>query len=948
MNDPESKGDDRKRKSDSSEMNPREETRKALPLRILFISLRILFIWIPVFVISLVAIILLALKLYLSPARVEKLIVNNFNEMSYGDITLKVKDFSPYSGFEIHHIRIRNGEEFDRSVFVEIERLVFRYDFFAMLIGNVHFNEIGIYKPRIYLEERNGVWNAARLMKPGEKKPEEEVEEPEEEGPPTKEIRLPLSVEFLFDFILDDLQLFVQGSTFSSAVKGLSLNCDIWVPPFKTIPKSIEAVNILERMKIELNPQEEMDVSFYSRDAEVRPPLILTWKLNFNRVKEKPEFASHFKFGTYKTPVRFKRSHLAPLNFMISYNIFYHPIEDYVKLDHLGISFRGKKWLSLSGMVKEVTKKPDIYLRMTESEIVLDDLYPYFLSLTGDRKTKFAGTISLLPLTIQGNPDDIDIDGTISLKRILFRNPSAEANIPALSFWYSVLKRGENMKILSRIQLPHLFYSLRKDKSGDNGLSLELDVSAYNSFQQVEINALKFNCFNPSQKRSVLNLAMNGNVYLKPSLKGNVRISQFRFVRDPLITMLPKGFRKAVSGIPLKKPLDMNLSLAFAMGKAIIDAVLNMQIRVPDYDLNDLKLGVSVVQDNARKRITLRRFSLGSRSKGLAIATEGVVDLKKPPVSDMDLKLTVSLNSPALKTVYHPWKARGSFKLNAAVKGDLKDGRAFGSIKIDKFLVRNDESKLSVEDVNLSFPFEYYFTPRYRGESRIAVDKSQIIINENFREQENFTIRSIKSKHPARDIQFEFMKDFSATMFFRDNTFEIVKLKAYVLDGALYGRDILFNLADMKDDNMEFRLILDVTNIDIAKLDEPDPAKKTREAELSLNANFSGRGVNIKKELSVKGYINIYKIGEEFANRLMKGLSEEKGESKLGMVQPIVDNFMIPKGFNFNLDKGLVYTTVSFERKTVSYVTGVKVENNQIKFERMPIQEYLRKVTRGE
>ena len=51
---------------------------------------------------------------------------------------------------------------------------------------------------------------------------------------------------------------------------------------------------------------------------------------------------------------------------------------------------------------------------------------------------------------------------------------------------------------------------------------------------------------------------------------------------------------------------------------------------------------------------------------------------------------------------------------------------------------------------------------------------------------------------PARDIAFEYMKDFSLAMQFKDNVFEIRNMKSYVLDGSLYGRQILFNLADFK------------------------------------------------------------------------------------------------------------------------------------------------------
>ena len=75
----------------------------------------------------------------------------------------------------------------------------------------------------------------------------------------------------------------------------------------------------------------------------------------------------------------------------------------------------------------------------------------------------------------------------------------------------------------------------------------------------------------------------------------------------------------------------------------------------------------------------------------------------------------------------------------------------------------------------------------------------------------------------------------------------------------------------------------------------------------------------------------------------MKGLSQKKGKSKLGKpVQFAVDNSLLIKGFDFRLDKGLVYTKVSFTGKALSYF--IKVENDEVAFDRIRIQEYIRNI----
>ncbi len=921
---------------------------RPLSLAITLNALKILCIWVPLSLLFLLVLVLLTAQLYLTPQRVENLVVAGFRSASHGDISLRVRRFNPYRGFVIENLEIRNGKAFGGTKFLEIERLVLDYRFFPLLIGNVYFNEIGIYKPRIYLEQKKGVWNAAVLMKEPEKPTEKKKEKKEEKKPvpkaSSKEINLPVSVTVKFKFVLEDLRVYARSVAFTSSMEGLSAGMEIYIPPFKRIPKSLEAVSILERMKIVLNPREEMDVSFVSKEIGVQPPLVLTWKLLYERKKEGPSvFTSLFKFGTYKTPVRFKRTHLAPLHFMLSYDLYYDPSADRLSVNHFGLRFLGRKWLFLTGTVDRVTTTQNVDLRMTESTIMLDDLYPYYRALTADRNTVFGGALSLCPLYIKGTPANMDIRGEVNLRNLNFKNPAAQAAVPRLQAAYTVLKRGDSMKVTSRIKAPVFTYALGRNRSGDNGIDIGLDLNALDGFTRVKLDGLTMRYYNPASGKNALFVSMTGDVGLKPGTAGTLRMETLRFEKGPMLDMLPRNIRKTLASVPLNRPVDMTIDLTFGMGKDFVRAGLGMLVKVPDFDISDLTVRADMVQDNRKKRVTLNNVSVGSRSRNLLASIRGAVDMKTPPLSDSNLKVSVKLDSPQMNPVYGAWNVAGLVELSAAMKGDLKNGKAFGSVRIKDFSVKNVPAKMYVDGVNMNFPFEYYFTPRYRGETRLVVDKTSVIENEFFRAGENFSISSIRVKHPSRDRLVEYLKDFSASMSFRNNTFEIVTLKATVLDGTLYGRDIFFNLADMKTRNMEFRLVMDVTNVDVGVLDDPDRAKKIRDAELSLNANFSGRGVDIRRELNMQGYVNIYKIGDKFANRLMTGLSEEKGKSKLGAIgQFAMDNSMNVKGFNFNLDKGLVYTTVTLSRRVIGYLFGVKDE--KVEFERMPIQEYLRKV----
>jgi hypothetical protein len=917
---------------------------RPLPLRMLIQLLKTIFIRIPVLVIVLFVIVLFFLQLYLTPSVVEALVKNNFNKMSYGTLDLKVESFDIYRGFAINNIEIRSGEDFGRAKLFEMKRLAFRYGIFPIFTGSIRFPEIGIYKPRVYLAQKKGVWNVSALMKPSEKKPEKEKKKKEEEKPekePSSEIKLPISVDFLFNFILDDLCVFVNGQDFNTEITGLSFNANIDIPPFKRIPKSVEAVRILKTMKFELNPRNDMNVKFYSKQASTTPELILNWRLVFNN-GQTPEFSSTMNIGAKRMPLRLKDKFFSPFNFLVSYDIFYNPIKDVLELNDFTFSFMNSNWIKMSGAVNSVTKTQGLNIKMEQSLIPLKDLYPYFVLMTGDRKTKFGGEISLYPLLVRGTAKNPDIKGSISMKNIYFRKPGLEASIPHFAFNYSAVGSGSTMYIGAGLDIPHLAYVIEGSKSGDNGVKLTASATGYNNFKNVKINGVGFDFFSP-EKGKALSLNLAGDIYLGKPMHGWISIPKIRINTTPLTAMVPGRFRKQITSIPLKKPVDIGVATNFSLGEELVKAGLDVSAIVPDYDVKDLHLKAAVTQEPKAKRITLDKIYLGSKSMNLALNADGYVEMKKAPLSNSNLKVSFELNNPKMKSVFGPWNTSGMLKLSAGMKGDLETGVAKGSLEFKNFNLKNAEQMLEVAGFNMNFPFEYEFKKKKAGASYISVNQKQVIDSDQFTEKQNFTIASIKAKHPARNMAFEYMKDFSARMVFRDNVFSISNLRASIMDGSVYGRSILFNLADFKTENMEFNFILDTANINIGRLDDIKTKNISKEAELSFNANFSGRGLDINKELTATGYVSIYKIGQEFANRLMKGLNQEKGQSKLGKpVQFAVDNSLLIKSFDFRLDKGLVYTTVEFIRKAFSAL--ITVDKSKVTFDRIPIQEYLRKV----
>ncbi len=941
---------------------------RPLSIRILIQILKTLFLRIPILIIVLIVLTGFVLNSYLTAPMVEELAKDNFNKMSRGKLELQVNDFNLFRGFEIENILIRNGEEFNFSKFVSIEKLVLRYDFLDMLTGSVRFSEVGIYKPRIYLKQKGKHWNFARLMKeskpseekssqtpdkPNEKEDMEELKAPEnrveekdrEKKEAPGDISLPIAVDFLLNFKLHDLRVYAKGNDFAGEMEGLTFGMSLDIPPFKKIPLSLEAVSIIKDMKIELNPQKTMSVKYYSRGLSAESRLSCLWEVIFGRGDQR-HFMSRLDFGSRRLPLRLRNRYLAPLNFFVKYDLVYKPKEDRLEIGDFSIAFKGKNWLKMAGKVENVTKNLQLDLAMVESTISLNDLYPYFVTLTGNRKTGFGGLISLYPLSVKGTIARQKIFGAIKMSGVSFRVPGTSARLPRSFINYNVYRNGSYLALNSHIVLNRFFYVLKGSKSGLNTLKLKTSIVSPDNFKTVNVKKMTMKLLNAREGKSAIDMTMNSRVRLSPNLKGEVNITKFTFSQPPLVGMVPPRLRKQVADIPLRRDVNMKLGAKFNIRGGKTGASLNLNAALPDYRVPDLNLKASVLQNSRAQKVNLNYLTLGSRSKHLKIKANGFVALKKQPISHSDLKFSIELNNKKDISLLGPWRSRGKMKITGSMKGDLETGMARGKIYFSDFNIYNKKAMTSVMGLNMNFPFSFGFKMKKGMSSQLLATQKMVIESNRYDSRPNFSIKSIRAKHPARNFSYQYMKNLEANLSFKNRVFKIKNLKSDIMEGSLYGRSILFNLADFKPGNMEFKLILDGTNIDLSLLDNPNPKKKSTSAELSFSSNFSGRGLDVGKELTADGYITIYEIGSKTANTLMKGLSVEQGKSKLGGVgQFAVDNSMIIKNFDFRLKNGLIYSTVNFTRKLLSAL--ITVNDNKVSFDRITVQEYLRNIMKN-
>ena len=896
----------------------------------------------------------LGLNLYLTPDRIERLVINNLNSPLKESLSFKVKDFNLFKGFSFEDISLKTTPDFGAREVIDIKKITFRYNLLAICTGEIHFPKVTIINPKIYLEQKDNRWNFNSLLAKNSdnKLLKNNKNKGSKPNLSKKSINLPIEVNFFLDFLIKNLEISIKTESLETKAKGIFLNLNLATYPTKQIDPKLDLLYLLKNFNLTLNPSTNIQIQMKNKDFKTNFPLNFrcqTSFLNKNKNRAKSKFKSELNFEINKAVFYYKKRPLAPLNLKLGYNLLYKPDQDNLKLDNFIISWQKQKLINLAGEIKKIRTKPNLNLAMKESYLNLNSFSPYLKVLGLNKQLNFKGAISLFPLKIAGESDNLEIKGGVNLKQLNFSHQVIKSNIPKIIFNYDLDKKNDNLNLNYKLNIPFLTYSIKKEKSGQQALEIKSTLSFSEQFKKLSLHNFSLKYFNPklAENREALNLLASADLILKPNIIGSAGLDKMIFKIKPLLTMLPPSLRKKIPEQATNQSLTSYLDLNFRFLDNSNEIEIDWLNQVPEMNLNDLMTNLYFKQNKFTNRIDFQKIHLGSKNKKVSLNGQGWLDLSETPLADSNLNINLKYNPNESETIINSWSAQGLINLRAKLQGDLKQGSISGTLETENLNITNPKMKFNLKKMDLDFPFEYYFKVQNKPKSQITISKSQVIDNPFFEEKSNFTIKSLTAKHPIREAELVYLKNFSAVIFFKDNIFRIKKIKSNILSGSFYGEDLLFNLADRNLKNMEYKLDLNVTNVDIGQLDETKDATKNQEAVLSFNANFSGQGLDRQRGLSPKGYVNIYKIGDKFANRLMKGLSTEKGKSKLGSLgQFVLDNSMQIKSFNFNLDKGLIYTTVTLSREALGYLIGV--ENNKIKFDRIPIHKYLKDISKGE
>lgn len=862
--------------------------------------------------------------------RVAKIITDQIESGLNAKASLRVTHFSLFNGIEIKNF-VLTGVDTLKPV-ISFNTLRLRYSFFPLLVGKIKIYEIGLYNPSIYLEEQKGIWNVQKLVKTAQKEETQEKEKADEEKEVKNEITFPIPVEILFGLVLEKLTVTVKTNTYSAALKNFSGTVSLHMPPTRHIPLNALGLTVFDRLNITINPEETLSLSFVSKDISAGPPLLFTFNLLYN--PEAKQLFSTFKCGTYNTPIRFAQKHVAPLNAKVEYDIAYNPLHDTVHCKILRIIFGQSTWVSFAGTIAQVNTEPKIQFAMMDSNIKLNEIYPYTNILLGP-KPYFNGSISIFPLMIKGDINELTVKGAIRGQEVAFSADGFAITIPSVEIPYEVTLHNQIIQASVNIGLPHFVYTLDRNRSGDNAISLQCNVAYNGNSGMLDIQKLVLVHRAPQIAAETIRCEVAGSLVLGDLMAASINVSTLRFDIPSVAYTLPSPLKQSLASSPITKPVTLHIHTDMSMSDETNIINLNAFCMIPDYSINDLLVTTSITHKPNKGKIDITKLDISSKKQHASMYMKGSVITK----DELSLNVEAGISmAPRIPVTFGDYTLSGIMQVFLKLKGTMQTLVAKGSVQSQKLILSNASSKIFVGPVDMDMPIAYTMGQSFT----MPFDSTDVMNIQLFKQKENFLIGKIVAVHPSRNIAFEYGKDVHGYIGFKRNMLEIKNMQAHIMGGIVTLKEFSFNLADLNPQHMEFRTALNAHDIDIGKLDKPESIRINKDSLLSLNAQVEGKNLNIGQDFDISGTINIYKVGERFANRLFKGLNEDRGKSKLGMAQFAVDNSLVITGFDFYLDKGLVYPTVFFRKKVLGIF--VTVNNEQVRYERIPVIEFFNRV----
>ncbi|MCX7999314.1 MAG: hypothetical protein N3A69_10255, partial [Leptospiraceae bacterium] len=244
-----------------------------------------------------------------------------------------------------------------------------------------------------------------------------------------------------------------------------------------------------------------------------------------------------------------------------------------------------------------------------------------------------------------------------------------------------------------------------------------------------------------------------------------------------------------------------------------------------------------------------------------------------------------------------------------------------------------------MEGFQMNVPIQHDLS--LKSERSLLLDeKSKFIQNTPIFQTYNLSLRRIVGSHPFREnTPVEYVKQIGnepglkGILEYKQNLFRLENLKINSLNGYIYGKHFFLNLQSFFPNKLEYLATLQVRDIDLRELLKPAVAKRIDDGKITADINISGKNfVDFIENINI--FLSVYKLGRDFGKSALNVIMSSN------LLQDyLVTSYSVDK-IELELSRGLVYANVLF-KPGILPTLFLKVENNQISLERMPISNFL-------
>lgn len=501
--------------------------------------------------------------------------------------------------------------------------------------------------------------------------------------------------------------------------------------------------------------------------------------------------------------------------------------------------------------------------------------------------------------------------------------------------------------------LKNFRFTIQNSRSGPGFISLraKTDLNLKENFTPVSVNLSELSLGVKNAKITpALNLVGAISLDMDSDLVANISKLNLNLNFPALMPILPLVLREKMASLEgiFGTKTELGLRGTWEQGPGL--AKLDLNGKIPGIEINDLKGKIRLGIPKPGNQIYLDEFNLSAFGNKLNVSASGKL-FEKPGVANPplgpyfgDIKTQIKLNSKKEEYLAKGLSFRGDLFFDANikdydVKGELvsNDSRFF----INSGKCPSETCKLYlIDSLNAEIPIHHDLRIQ-ETKPLIEGDKARFIKTYGRLPKPNFSIREVIGSHPSiPGAPFAYMKSigsypgFTARIQYLENYLWIDGLKFSLLDGVVYGKDILMNVGSGDPRSMEFMGSLQVRDIDLRQLLSLSVQKKIDDGKIKADLNLSGRDLsNPIGNLSV--YFSVFQIGRDFGKSALNVIS-----TKGALMNFIADSYAVDK-VEIELSRGLVYADVLFKKSPLTYI--INLENSKISQQRMPLANFLQR-----